>query len=346
MLDKRNFELEHTRELQEKYRRDPALLERVLFAFGLLDALVQVELPFVFRGGTCLILLLSKPFRLSTDIDITVAPGTDIDDYINKAAEIFPFISLEEQIRIGKNKIEKRHFKFKYRSPLMKREFYVLLDVLYAEMPYSKVIQQEVKNDLILTSGQKSIVTVPELSCLLGDKLTAFAPHTTGILLGVGKELEIIKQLFDIAVIFDEVDDFDLLSDVYQRTVLEELSYRGLALSSEAVLSDSINAAVCIISRGVLNKAEYAEYLFGIKGIGSHVLTMKYSGEIASNQACKILYIASCLLSGTKVRKIANHENYLEQKIDSIKYRKLSYMKKQSIEAYSYLFEAIQMLDK
>ena len=30
-----------------------------------------------------------------------------------------------------------------------------------------------------------------------GDKLTAFAPHTTGILLGTGKELEIAKQRID-----------------------------------------------------------------------------------------------------------------------------------------------------
>lgn len=47
MLDKRNYELEYMRELQEKYKKDPSLLERVLYAFGLLEALKVSGLPFV-----------------------------------------------------------------------------------------------------------------------------------------------------------------------------------------------------------------------------------------------------------------------------------------------------------
>lgn len=42
-------------------------------------------------------------------------------------------------------------------------------------------------------------VTIPDLNCILGDKLTAFAPHTTGIPLGVGKDVEVLKQMYDVA---------------------------------------------------------------------------------------------------------------------------------------------------
>ena len=45
-------------------------------------------------------------------------PDTDLDDYLEKASEIFPFISVEEQRRVGKNNIVKRHFKFTYDSPI------------------------------------------------------------------------------------------------------------------------------------------------------------------------------------------------------------------------------------
>ena len=45
--------------------------------------------------------------RLSTDIDIIVAPDTDVDTYISKASTIFPFRQCEEQVRIGKNSMEK-----------------------------------------------------------------------------------------------------------------------------------------------------------------------------------------------------------------------------------------------
>ena len=52
-------------------------------------------------------LLMEHPRRLSTDIDIIAEPGTDLDKYLDRASEIFPFKDVEEQKRIGKNNIEK-----------------------------------------------------------------------------------------------------------------------------------------------------------------------------------------------------------------------------------------------
>ncbi len=92
MLLKENFNEEHIRELQKNSKRDPLLLERAVYAFGLLEALARVGLPFIFKGGTCLMLLMDKLRRLSTDIDIVVEPGTDLGDYLEKASVIFPFM--------------------------------------------------------------------------------------------------------------------------------------------------------------------------------------------------------------------------------------------------------------
>ncbi len=39
MLTKENFGIEHISKLRETSKRDPELIERVLFAFGLLEAL-------------------------------------------------------------------------------------------------------------------------------------------------------------------------------------------------------------------------------------------------------------------------------------------------------------------
>ena len=75
-------------------------------------------MDFTFKGGTSLLLLLPSPKRLSTDIDIVVDPDTDIGMYIEKASGIFPFTAMEEQSRVGKNNIAKRHFKFTYYSPI------------------------------------------------------------------------------------------------------------------------------------------------------------------------------------------------------------------------------------
>ena len=105
MLKKENFTEEHIRDLQSASHRDPLLLERSVYAFGLLEAITRVGMPFIFKGGTCLMLLLERPMRLSTDIDIIVAPGTDLNTFIEEAGKIFPFVSVEEQVRKVKNNI-------------------------------------------------------------------------------------------------------------------------------------------------------------------------------------------------------------------------------------------------
>jgi len=81
MIDTTTFTEEHIRNLQATYKSDPALIEKLLFAFGVLEAIARTGLPFIFKGGTALVLLLENPNRLSTDIDIIVEPGIDLDDY-------------------------------------------------------------------------------------------------------------------------------------------------------------------------------------------------------------------------------------------------------------------------
>jgi predicted nucleotidyltransferase component of viral defense system len=91
MLSKEIYKLDYIKRLQSKYKKDPGLLERVMYAFGLLEALSIVGMNFIFKGGTSLLLITERPMRLSTDIDIIVPPGTDVDGYVKEASKIFPF---------------------------------------------------------------------------------------------------------------------------------------------------------------------------------------------------------------------------------------------------------------
>lgn len=108
MLTCENYTEQHIYDLWKETGADPSILERTVFAFGLLEAIRSVGLPFIFKGGTSLLLLLDEPRRLSTDIDIIVEPGTDVEDYIQRAGKIFPFLSVEKNVRNGSNDIEKR----------------------------------------------------------------------------------------------------------------------------------------------------------------------------------------------------------------------------------------------
>ena len=57
----------------------------------------------------------------------------------------------------------------------------ILLDVLTEDNNYHAVESLPIKSPFLLTEGPDVLVKVPCKADLLGDKLTAFAPHTTGI---------------------------------------------------------------------------------------------------------------------------------------------------------------------
>ena len=62
----------------------------------------------------------------------------------------------------------------------------------------------------------------------MGDKLTAFAPHTIGVPFFRGKDsmhLEIIKQMFDCWTILQEMDDFHMVSQNYDIIAEKEIVY-------------------------------------------------------------------------------------------------------------------------
>ena len=246
-------------------------------------------------------LLLNEPKRFSTDIDIIVPPGTDINDYINKAGHIFPFFHQEEQFRAKRNNIEKRHFKFLYISPITDTPVTVLLDVLFEENHYSSTTNKNLGNRLLLTEGNNVEVTIPGINCILGDKLTAFAPHTTGIRIEDEKELEIIKQMFDCAILLREITDFEEVKSTYKELVKIELAYRDLHISSEEVLLDTIKSAAVIVGQGSIIKSEdFKVYSKGVNGITSHLVSKKYGMTMAGFDAAQVMYLAANVLNNSK----------------------------------------------
>ena len=344
MITKENYDKNHILLLQEKSKRDPQLLERTLHAFGLLEALCKVNMPFIFKGGTCLMLLLEHTGRLSTDIDIIVKPGTPIERYIDAAGKIFPFHKQEEQIRVGRNQIEKRHFKFTYTSPISGKDIYILLDVVFENSPYTNIIEKEIKSELLLSEGENLRVKIPSVNCILGDKLTAFAPHTTGIPLNVGKDMEIMKQMYDVSVLIDHFDNYDEMSDTYKHVAEQEMSYRGNIGSIADVMQDTFDTAYCIASRGKVLTDEYPLYVNGIRSLRSHIYAENYSAEIAAIRAVKIMYTMACLLKNVPFERIENCADYKEDKYLGNKILPLKYLRKIDLEAYAYSIKTDRLL--
>lgn len=309
MIDKRIYSKEYIEEVLNSQKCDPTILERTIFAFGLLEALVSVGAKFTFKGGTSLMLLLDTPLRLSTDIDIIAEPDTNMEDYVKKASMIYPFIGYEENKRKGANDIVKQHFRFFFKSVLRPgKEISVLLDVLYETNHYARVIEKEIHNSLVLTEGNPVMVSVPSVESILGDKLTAFAPHTIGVKpiteyedRIVDKKIEVIKQFFDVASLYDVAKIQSEISESYFNTAEAEIRYRGLNITPKECLRDTFAAALSIYSKGKFGKEDYKDYLFGIKGLGGFLINIKFNGETAFRQAAKIMHLTACIMNNRSI---------------------------------------------
>lgn len=110
---------------------DPAILEKCVHALTLLGHLAESGLPFLFKGGTSLLLHLPETRRLSRDIDIVCGePAAAVDEIVRRIGSRTPFIRAEEDVRGTRGLPQRRHFKFFYRSALPPGiEQEVLLDV-------------------------------------------------------------------------------------------------------------------------------------------------------------------------------------------------------------------------
>src|SRR6186713_1321347 len=101
MIKKDTYTIEWIKSVSRNHRNaDPILVEKVIRALTLVQALTINKLDFVFKGGTSLLLLFDHPKRLSIDIDII------LNNHIVDLAELFTkiiadtnFIRWEEQAR-------------------------------------------------------------------------------------------------------------------------------------------------------------------------------------------------------------------------------------------------------
>lgn len=344
MINLETFTAEHIRKIQEDRQRDPALIERTIYALGLLEALARSELPFIFKGGTALLLLLNEPRRFSTDIDIVVNPGVDLESFLEITATIWPFINMSEQVRNVVANIEKRHFKFTYASPLTGKDQTILLDILFEENPYSSTLKMSIETELLITEQPSVMVTVPNVNCIIADKLTAFAPHTTGIPYHVDKELEIVKQLYDIAAMINHIDNFNELKSNYFHIAETEFKYRSLNGTPKDSLRDTINTAICIAGRGKFNPEEYLLLKRGIGNIRNHIYSESFNGEVAVQRACMVMYLAMAILTEQEsLPEFKDDEYYLVPNLINNEYKGLNSIRKTDMLAYKYLIEAFAM---
>lgn len=330
---------------------DKILVEKAIRALLLLEGLVKQGLPFIFKGGTALMLHFNATKRLSIDIDIILPKELgSLGDILNLVAKEQGFLRTERQYRNTQLKIKKEHYKFFY-TPLYKTkkdEEFVLLDILFEEVNYSKIVSVPIISNFIPNIENPIQVNVPCLEDLLGDKLTAFAPNTTGIPYFKNVDsmcMEIIKQLYDIGNLLDVVEDTEIFKTTFHRFAKTELTYRNSDGKTELdVLEDIYQTALCIAARGAFGIGNFDELQNGIQRIGNFIFTENYHIEKAIIHASKAAYLSAIIKHDAKIiEKFKDPKEIKDWMIGEPMNNKLNKLKKSNPEAFFYWYKIFEL---
>lgn len=333
----------------ERGIKDKILLEKAIRALKLLECLVASGCPHVFKGGTALMLHMNAAKRLSIDIDIICLPSFQ-KKQLEKCFESiknYGFNCYKFHNRNTGNDISKCHVKFFY-TPVYKTsqdEEYILLDVLFEKNFYQRLEKKEIASPLVEQEGDALVVCVPSLEDMLGDKLTAFAPNTTGIPYTKNDNsmsMEIIKQLYDVSSIFDRVTDLSITYETFQEFAVNELKYRGKDedMDYKDVLKDVIETARCICTRGKEGQGKWEELQKGITRVKGFIFSENYYLDKAIVNASKAAYVAkSLLVKNLALQKFQDAKEIEEWMIPGV----LNKLKKSNPEAFFYWYKFYEL---
>lgn len=347
MIKESTYHPEWIFEVKQKLGRkyDPKLIEKVIYALILLEQLKINGLEFIFKGGTALLLATKKPKRFSIDIDIiTEQIQSDIDPILDTMCSKTVFTHWEDDNnRKHTPDAPVGHFKTYYKSNVDGSIEPILLDVLYTPNPYPELTEIPIAHDWIQTEGEIIQVMMPTFDAILGDKLTAFAPKTTGILYSKGRPVEIIKQLFDVAFLMENISDLTVVRTSYAKVVKEELSFRKLDITEEQVLNDTQEACFVLSTRDTKSE-DFKHLQTGISNFTNFTIE-KFNIEEAIIASSKVAYLSEILKTG-KETEIERFNNSLEVKdwiIENPEFNKLNKLKKSNPEAFFYWCKALSI---
>lgn len=352
MIDSDVLHIDWINEASAKNNKaDRILVEKVVRALLLLEGLSAAGIKFIFKGGTALMLLQQSTKRLSIDIDIIIPVKEEPDKAFENLVKDKGFTRFELQERNVNSDIEKAHYKFYY-NPVYKTaqaEEYVLLDILFEKPQYQKIGPVNIDSTFVFQKGSPLQVQSPGFDDILGDKLTAFAPNTTGIPYekkGVSRAMEIIKQLYDIGNIFEQANDAVTIARTFQSFAKTELGYRNIKGDANQVLDDIIDTSLTISTRGQLGSGNLDALMHGIAQLKQYIFSENYHIEKAITHAARAAYIAAIIKAeGETIKRFTGPMEVKDWNITNQQYNKLNKLKKSNPEAFFYWYKTLSLLN-
>ncbi len=223
-----------------------------------------------------------------------------------------------------------------------------MLDILFEKINYQNIIQLPIVSTFVPIINEPLRVNLPSLEDILGDKLTAFAPNTTGIPYFKGEHsmsMEIIKQLYDIGNLFDKVENMKIIKSTFSIFAKTELKYRNQKeLKIEDVTDDIFQTALTIASRGIYGKGDFEQLKLGIQRIRTFIFSGSFNIDKTIIAASKAAYLATLIKHDAgKIEKYSNPLQMKDWLLNKPINSKLNKLKKSNPEAFFYWYKIYKL---
>lgn len=338
--------LEKTIEIlkSENPSADIQLLEKTIGALFLVEDLANEGLEFIFKGGTSLVILLEKIKRFSVDVDIITEESKEkvkqVIENIIKNQNLFTRFEENKRDNSASERMDLQHYKFFFDSVTDNSEKYILLDIAFECNEYPRLIEKRIQSKT-LNIESDILVKLPSIESILGDKLTVLALRTTGISYDSGKELELMKQLYDVDKLFNEAENIYEIRESFINIANREIKYRKLKnITYEDVLDDIEDFAKDVIYRK--NRENLEKINEGMRKFKNFMLEKKFliDKEVLV-AASKVIYLVHLIKTNNSII-----EKYKITDVEDIEipkeYRKrLKVIKKINEEAYFYIIKSL-----
>lgn len=107
--------------------------------------------------------------------------------------------------------------------------------------------------------------------------------------------MEIIKQLYDIGNLLDMAGDVGIIKSTFFKFTEVELGYRNQTkLTTEDILEDIFQTALCISTRGDDGKGDFEQLQSGIQRLGRFIFSESYHLEKAIPHASRLPGTVDC----------------------------------------------------
>ncbi len=139
-----------------------------------------------------------------------------------------------------------------------------------------------------------------------------------------------------------------MTQDTFSKFGETELGNREIeGISTDDILRDAINTALCISLRGFENEDEFKLLQGGIKRISGLILSERYHLDTAIRDSAKTAYTAAIMLTHTtEVRRYESTpiDEWKDAVIGEVLTNKLNKLKKSNPEAFFYWWQVDKLL--